>query len=174
MKARTALVAATVVLLLAGEARALPPVGSMAVRVSAETLDWKWDELWPGPGQRALIFYEDRHSRHQNRALEDELVRLGQDPKVRERVAVFAVADVRAYNHWGARAVARRLLRREQRRTAAPIHADWKGAVAHAFGTEYGRSNVILIGRNGRVLFAHAGPLSPAQRHQVVQLLLAP
>jgi hypothetical protein len=159
------------VLATAVDARALPTQGAARPDVALEDA---WDRaihLERYLGMPMLVLYEDKGSTTENAALKAELARLAEGDRYKERVALVAVADVTGYDYWPVRGFVKSAIRDESRKQKTPIYCDWDGHVRRALDLEQGTSNVLLFGRDGKVLFAHAGPLSEGARAELLARL---
>jgi hypothetical protein len=156
---------------LQAPAWALPILG--LVRPEVELTD-AWERsihLSTYRGMPVLVVYEDKGSAQQNAALKSELAVLARGEKYRRLVALVAVADVSGYDYWPVRGFVKGSIRSESERQHTVIYCDWDGHVRRALELERGQSNVVLYGRDGSVLFAHAGALGADERRAFVALL---
>jgi hypothetical protein len=165
--------AAVISAALAGPAWALPPVGDALPWASVEDADGHRVSLAGVAGKPILVVYEDRDSAAQNQALKDELAKLAHGDAYRGAVALVPVADVSAYDFWPARGIVKDAIRDESRKAGTTIYCDWTGRFRSALGLSPKVSNVVLAGRDGKVLFARAGALSNDERARVIRLLRA-
>jgi hypothetical protein len=157
--------------LLSHDARALPSVG--ASRPQLRLVD-AWERVLDlsNVGSRPLlVIYEDKDSATQNAALKQELSELSKGDRYKTRVVLAAVADVAAYDYWPVRGFVKDAIRGESQKAHTPIYCDWDGGARRALEAKAGMSNVILYGRDGRVLFAHVGAMSEATRSNLLELL---
>ena len=60
---------------------------------------------------------------------------------------------------------------RQPRRAGIEIYCDWKGELRLTLRPDL--STVILLNREGRVLFAHQGPVPPEEQDRLLALLKA-
>jgi hypothetical protein len=158
----------------ASVAAALPNPGAKAVHARIADPDGRWLDLRFPQEKPILILYEGRSSEKQNQALKDELERLAeQERESRAGIRFAAVADVAKYDYWPVRGMAERAIRQKAAETGAPIYCDWDGSFRQAFGLEAGKSTVLLIGADGRVRFAAAGPLRADVRERLIGMLRA-
>ena len=118
-----------------------------------------------------LVVYEDKDAGAQNKELKEELRRLGASERYRSSVAVLLIADLEAYDYWPVRGFAKNAVKEKSSEFHIPIYCDWNGAVRSAFDLRRGTSNVVLYGRDGRVVFAHAGNMSADTRREAMNLL---
>jgi hypothetical protein len=170
MKNRMAATLLTV-LLFAVPAAALPHVGDATPSASLRDADDHVLSFSSLQGKPTLIVYEDKGSATQNQAFKDDLKRLAQGDKYQRSIALVAVADLSGYDYWPVRGFVKKAIRDESRKFGTTIYCDWGGAFRQAVGLARGRSNVVLYGKNGRVLFAREGVLSEQDRKTVIGLL---
>lgn len=166
-------VAVGMAMALPAEALALLPPGARAPEARVEDPDGKGLSMSALRGRPTLVLYEDRGSAKQNAALKRELAALARNPRYRRAFAVAAVADVSAYSDWLLRGFAESAVRKRSREAGLTIYCDWDGSFRRAFGIRRGASNVLLIGANGRVLFAAAGTLRAEQLKALRKLVRA-
>ena len=166
--------AVTLVLaLVTAEAGALPTVG--AIRPEVRLLD-SWDRTLPLSrlrGMPTLLLYEDKDSADENAPLKAQLAELARGDTYRRSIALVAIADVSGYDYWPVRGFVKDALKDESHKQNTVIYCDWDGGVRGALGLEKDTSNVVLYGRDGRVIFASRGPLGEGQRRALVELLRA-
>jgi len=79
-------------------------------------------------GKTTVVFYEDKDSTDQNKALKAALKHqkktYGRGPNVR----LVAVADVSAWNFWPAKGYVQDAVRDQERKAGHPIYLDWSGS----------------------------------------------
>jgi len=160
-------------LLGSSSALAVPREGEAAPNARMEDADGRIAELKAFAGKPILIVYEDRDSAKQNHALKSELAELARGERYQARIALAAVADVSAWDFWPAKGMVRDAIRDESRKQGTTIYCDWTGAFRSAYQLRRGVSNVVLVGRDGRVLFAAEGVLDAASRKRLFALLKA-
>lgn len=171
MKTKPLVAAFATLVLTAGSAAALPSVGSPRPSVSIRD---GWDRettLERYRGVVTLVVYEDKGSAEVNQALKEELSRLAKGDRYKRRVALFAVADVTGYDYWPVRGFVKDAIQSESHKQGTLIYCDWDGRFRGALGLHKGNSNVVLIGKDDRILFAEAGALSAARRRELIDLL---
>lgn len=157
----------------AGHADALPAIGGAAPNARIEDADGGLLEL-RGLGQRpVLIVYEDNHSAQQNEQFKRDLARSAEGDRYRHKLTLVAVADVSGYDFWPVRGIVKDAIRSESRKHNTVIYCDWSGGFRRALGLNKGASNVVLLDRAGRVLFARAGTLSAPEREALMAMLRA-
>ena len=81
------------------------------------------------------------------------------------------MADVSAWDFWPAKGLVRDAIKDESRKQGTTIFCDWTGAFRGAYQLRRGVSNVVLIGRDGRVLFAAEGAVTVPERKRLFSLL---
>jgi hypothetical protein len=166
-----ALVAVVALLAHPPLARALPDVGAAHPEI---TLRDSWDRTTPMSrflGLPTLLLYEDKGSTEQNSSLKAELARLARNDAYKGSIALVAIADVSAYDYWPVRGFVKDAIQDESHKQGTLIYCDWDGAIRGALRLEKARSNVVLYGRDGKVIFAASGPLGDARRDQLLALL---
>lgn len=160
-------------LAISGAAEALPPLGATLPNARVEDPDGRAVDLHALAGARRpiLIVYEDKGSAAQNDAFKRELAARAAGDRYRGAVVLLAVADVSAYDFWPVRGFVRDAIRDEARKQQTPIYCDWTAGFRQALRLNRGASNVVLLDGGGRVVFARAGTLSPAERQAIFELL---
>ncbi|WP_437288760.1 YtfJ family protein [Sorangium sp. So ce406] len=157
--------------LISGAALALPSEGDRAPNARLEDADGRELQLKTLRGKPILIVYEDKDSATQNQAFKDALAKLAKGDRYRKTIALAAVADVSSYDFWPVKGFVKDAIREESRKVGATIYCDWDGAFRQAYRLRRGISNVILVGKNGQVLFAAEGKLKPEAQSRVLELL---
>ncbi|RYE89125.1 MAG: hypothetical protein EOO75_12355 [Myxococcales bacterium] len=170
--ARIALPVALLTLGLSG-AMALPKPGDNGKNVKLEDADGKVTLMETMLGKPILIVYEDKDSGKVNQAFKDELSKLAKGDKYKSAVALAAVADVTAYNYWPVKGFVKDSIRKESRKIGTTIFCDWDGHVRVSYAFTKGVSSVVLLNRQGKVVFAAEGKLSEADRKRAIDLLRA-
>ena len=158
-------------LLLSATASALPAIG--AIRADAQMEDsWERpDALSNYRGMPMLVLYEDKSSGGQNAEFKKELAEVAQDGRYKGVVAFLPVADVSGYDYWPVRTFARRSVQKQSLATRTNIICDWKGTVRETLLLDKKSSNVVLYDKDAKVVFAHAGAMTPEQRAKLFALL---
>lgn len=157
--------------LIATSSLALPKEGTAAPNARIEDADGHVAELKSFAGRPILIVYEDRDSAQQNTALKGELAALAAGERYRSKIALAAVADVSAWDFWPAKGFVKDAIRDESRKQGTTIYCDWTGAFRTTYQLRRGVSNVVLVGKDGRVLFAAEGTVKPEERKRLLGLL---
>jgi hypothetical protein len=158
-------------LALASPAWALPVVGSAAPTARLKDPDDRAVSIEGLRGRLALIVYEDKSSSGQNQVLIRELKAQAAKLDPGAPITFVPVADVSGYNFWPVKGIARNTVRNKAREGGYPIFCDWDGQFRAKFQLQRSKSNVVLVGRNGRVLFAKAGTLTTEERGRLLQIL---
>lgn len=152
-------------------ANAVPTVGADRPNV---ILQDGWDrtfELGRYRGMPTLVVYEDKDSATINQPLKDELSKLAKGDRYKKLIALVAVADVSGYDYWPVRGFVKDAIKSESHKQGTLIFCDWDGRVRNALGLRRGTSNVVLFGKDDKVVFSHAGALSKDQQKQLIALL---
>jgi hypothetical protein len=152
-------------------ALALPTEGDAAPNARLEDADGRAQELKAWKGKPILIVYEDKESATQNQPLKDILSKLAKGDRYKAAVALAAVADVSAYDYWPVKGFVKDAIRDESRKQGTTIYCDWSGSFRGAYRFHRGLSSIVLVGRDGHVLFAAEGVVSADQRQRLVDLL---
>lgn len=159
--------------LLVGEAAAVPREGDPAPNAVLEDADGRRSEIAKLRGRPVLIMYEDRDSAKQNEPLKNELRALARGDRYKSAITLAAVADVSAWDFWPAKGFVKDAIRDESKKQGTTIYCDWTGAFRGAYKLRRGVSNVVLIGKDGRVLFAASGPMAADQRKKLIDVIKA-
>jgi hypothetical protein len=127
----------------------------------------------PASGRPLLLVYEDKDGGKQN--LEGKaLIAAWHDPlENRARIDVWPVADLSKWDFWPARGPALKQVRALADRSRSSILVDWKAAGQHAYGFARGKSSVLLVGADGRVIYASEGDMTAAQKDALAAALHA-
>ena len=155
----------------AASAEALPKVGEMRPSARAVDADGRVVDLAAISGRPILVVYEDKESATLNTALKSELSRLARGDRYRNAVALVPVANLVGYDYWPVRGFVKDAIRDESRKIGATIYCDWDGGFRRALGVAGNTSTVVLVGRDGRVLFAFEGAVPKAERERLLELL---
>jgi hypothetical protein len=151
----------------------LPAIGDDAPNGKLEDADGKAIETKTLKGKPLLIVYEDKDSATQNEKLKKELSELAKGDKYKSKVALAAVADVSSYDFWPAKGFVKDAIREESKKVGTTIYCDWTASFRKAFKLTKGKSSIVLVGKDGKVLFAGEGSLSEADRKKVLGLIKA-
>jgi len=153
---------AIVVVAATGAAWALPTVGAVPARVEVENVAAR--AMRPLPDARpVLVMYEDKDAQAQNEKARKALGRITDRAENRARFEFAAVADVAQWNWWPAKKYVLADLQKIAARENTVLFADWTGALRKQWGLKAHKSTLVLMGSDGKVLFAGEGTLSDAQ-----------
>ncbi|MCU0691412.1 MAG: hypothetical protein MUF54_08420 [Polyangiaceae bacterium] len=155
------------IMLTTAAAFALPRSGQALSAAMVQTLDGKTLDTRNLQGKITLIFYEDKDTTQQNRALKDALIAQKKSPGRRDNVRIYGVADVSSWDFWPAKGFVTDAIRKQEQQSGNPIYCDWSGDFGRALGATPNNSNVVLIGPDGKVKLALAGPL-PSDTRQLI------
>lgn len=161
------------VLLSGSLVHAMPSPGDMLPRAHVLDAEDRRFDIASARGKPILVVYEDKDSANLNAGFKLELGRLAKSGQYRDAVALVPVADVRGYDYWPVRGFVKDAIRSESRRQGTTIYCDWSGEFSRALALPRATSNVVLYGKDGRVLFAKAGQLSQRELQSAIQLLRA-
>lgn len=115
-------------------------------------------------GRVVILIYEDRDSNQQNNELKRELAERARAQDLTRDVAVVPVANLSSYSFWPASGFARDAVIDIAREQGMEILIDWSSTMSGAYRFRPSTSYVMVLGRDGRVLFRHAGMLPPRAR----------
>lgn len=169
MRALSFWIVVVTTLALTVSAWALPRVGATAPAARVQTIDGKTLDTRSLRGNVTLIFYEDKDVTAQNKALKDALIAQKKAPGYKTNVRIHAVADVSSWDFWPAKGFVKDAIQEQERKSGDPIYCDWSGAFGKAFGTTANKSNVVLIGADGKVILTHAGTLPRDKRERILR-----
>lgn len=155
---------------ISGTAAALPSAGATVPSARVADPDGHVVDTGALRGKVAIVLYEDPRSAGQNRALVDELYARASVLQRGAPVAVVPVADLSQYSFWPVKSVAERTVRARASKAGVRIYCDWNGGFRARLGLERGKSNVLLIDRDGEIVFSAAGTLTPEQRETFFSL----
>lgn len=164
-------VASSAAALATSDALAVPREGASAPNATLEDADGRVSDLKALRGKPILIVYEDRDSAKQNEPLKKELGELARGDRYKSRIALAAVADVSAWDFWPAKGFVKDAIRDESKKQGTTIYCDWTGAFRNTYKLRRGVSSVVLVGKDGRVVFAAEGPVPAEQRKRLLGLL---
>jgi putative endonuclease len=123
-------------------------------------------------GKVAVIFYETKDVIERNRPLKDELNRFydaqtDSAKKLILRVPVINCKGVFFTDIW------KNNLKQSSQKEGLTIYGDWDGKMSLAYGIQDRESNLIIIGRDGRVKYFFAGAVEEKDFGLVKDLLAA-
>jgi cytochrome oxidase Cu insertion factor (SCO1/SenC/PrrC family) len=154
-----------------------PPTAT-APAVLSEPLDFDIEEtsgvtrnLRDLRGRIVIVYFEDREHTDTNRALKMELHQFIQDNALSTEITTYGVANLH-----GVEGVIRDLARTAIRAMAAQygiqILLDWEGVLLEApFSCVDHEANFLLVDRQGRIRYRHAGVIEGAERTAMYRAL---
>jgi hypothetical protein len=155
-------------------AYAAPKEGQPAAEARAEDVDGRPFEVRSFRGKKALIFfYEGKDTAQQNQGLKSEIAKLTKSDRYRSATQLVAVGDVADYDYWPVKGIVKDKIREESKKSGWPIYCDWDGSFRSAFKLRRDASNVVVVGKNGSVLFAAEGPVDAPKRQRLFNVLRA-
>lgn len=110
-------------------------------------------------GRVVILIYEDRDSNQQNNDLKRELAERARSQDLTRDIAVVPVANLSSYSFWPASGFARDAVADIAREQRMEILIDWSNAMSGAYRFRPSTSYVMVLSRDGRVLFRYAGAL---------------
>jgi hypothetical protein len=171
-KSASAVAAAALVALGSSDVDALPREGEKApMNARVEDADGRVLDIKTLKGKPILIVYEDKDSAQQNQSLKEELSVLAKGDKYKASIALAAIADVSSYDFWPAKGFVKDAIREESRKAGTTIYCDWSGKFRSTYRLRAGVSNVILVGKDGSIVFAAEGALKPPAKKRLLDLL---
>lgn len=160
-----------IITLLAASAFASPKVGT--ARPTLKLVD-AWGRTYETSevGARPLlVLYEDKDSANDNKAFKEELSKLAKGDAYKTKAVLLAVADLQGYDYWPARGFVKDAMMAESRKAGTAIFCDWDGSLGKALSVKRGASNVMLYGKDGKLLFSYEGAMPEASRKDLLELL---
>ncbi|HZF55858.1 MAG TPA: redoxin family protein [Polyangiaceae bacterium] len=168
------LAASFVALAAAPGADAAPKEGGPVPDARAEDVDGRAFETRSYRGKKTLIlFYEGKDTAQQNQRLKVDIAKLMRSDRYRHVTHFAAVADVSDYDYWPVKGLVKDKVREEVQKSGWPIYCDWDGSFRSALKLRRDASNVVVVGRNGRVLFTAEGPVDAGKRERLFNVLRA-
>jgi hypothetical protein len=125
------------------------------------------------PAQKpVLVIYDDDEGRKTNHKAKDLLGKLNSSLENQALVDVFPVADLAKWDWFPAKNFALKEIRQTAKDKKTTIYLDWKGEVRKAWGLAKGKSNLVLVGTDGKVLFQSQGECTQQQIDELVGILV--
>lgn len=155
----------------ASDALALPRPGTQAPRARVQDTEGRVVRLDRLRGKPVLIVYESRESSEQNQALKDRLSRLARGDRYRGKVHLLPIASVESFDYFPIRGFVEDSIASESERIGATIYCDWDGSFRRALSLRPQLSSVVLVARDGRVVFAYEGALTRRAQDRLIELL---
>ncbi len=120
-------------------------------------------------GRAALIVFEDKDAGKQN---QDFKQRFGVLQKtLGDRIVLLPVADVSNFNYFPAKRFVKSALRDAARKDGITVYADWSGAGRTLLRPRAKLSNLLLIDKEMKVLWASSGQLAKPQEDELLELV---
>lgn len=157
----------------ATDVMALPKEGDVAPNARVDDADDHAFELKSLKGKAFVIVYDDKDSAPTSAAFRKELVKVAKGDGYKGKVGLVIVADVAAYNFWPAKGVVKDAVRKETSEQGTTVYCDWTSNIRSAYNLRGPKSNIVLVGKDGRVLFAAEGAPEGANRKKFFELLRA-
>jgi cytochrome oxidase Cu insertion factor (SCO1/SenC/PrrC family) len=150
-----------------------PPVLSEPLDFDIEETSGVTRNLRALRGRIVVVFHEDREHTDTNRALKMELHQFIQDNALGSEITTYGIANLH-----GVEGVIRDLARTAIRAMAAQygiqILLDWEGVLLAApFSCADHEANFLLIDRQGRIRYRHAGVIEGTERTAMYRVLRA-
>jgi len=120
-------------------------------------------------GRAALIVFEDKDAGDQNQAFKKRFAAL--QKTLGGKVVLIPVADVSKYNYWPAKGFVKDALRDAGRKNGVKVYADWSGKGKTNLAASAKRSNLVLVDKHRKVLWASAGQLTRLQEDKLLDLV---
>jgi hypothetical protein len=120
-------------------------------------------------GRAALIVCEDKDAGSQNGDFKKRFGVL-QDT-LGDQVVLLPVADVSNFNYWPAKRFVKRALRAAGNKDGITVYADWSGEGRTALRPRPKLSNLVLVDKGHKVLWASSGQLTKPQEDELVELV---
>jgi hypothetical protein len=158
---------------LTGEVAALPSVGRVVPAARIADADGHAIDIRALGNKPVLVLYEDKDSATTNAAFKADLSRLAKGDKYKTSIALVPVADVSSYDFWPVKGFVKDSIRSESKKVGATIYCDFSGSFRNALGLQRGVASVVLVARDGKVLFAKQGAMDTAERARVIDMLRA-
>ena len=162
-------IGALLVLIACALARAEPPA---LTAVALTGTDGRPVALERYRGRPAVVFYEDRASTTTNQAVKDAVFARARRDHLLDAASVIAVANIAAYNFFPARNIATAFIRRAEAAAGIPILLDVDGTLmTPPWNLPGDASTILLLDRDGRIVWRHSGMLPPDQTEQMLDRL---
>jgi predicted transcriptional regulator len=150
---------------------ATPKEGAPAPDARVEDVEGRPVEIKRLKGKTLILFYEGKDSAQQNTTLKAELAKLVRSDRYRSRSVFAAVGDVSDYDYWPVKGIVKDKIREESKKAGWPIYCDWNGGFRSAYKLRRDLSNVIVISKNGSVIFAASGKVDAGAKQRLLAAL---
>ena len=122
-------------------------------------------------GRALLVIYEDQEGGKQSHHAKDLIGKLNTDKANQSRVDVVPIADLEKWNWWPAKKYALADIQKQAREKHTTIYLDWTGQLRKSWQLDKAKNHLILIGTDGRVLFASQGECPQSSLDRLLALL---
>lgn len=119
-------------------------------------------------GHPTLVFYEDKDGGDQNERFKQRLGKLQSKSPSAKKVVVVAIADVGSWNFWPAKGFVKDALESAGKKAGITVWADWTTAGRKSLSATSNASNVIMLDRSGKVVWASVGKLTTVQEDDLL------
>jgi len=153
--------------------QAVPKEQDAAPNARIEDADGHALELKALKGKPVVIIYDDRTSAPKSEGFRKELIKLLKSPPYASQVELLLVANVSAYDFWPARGTVEDAVRKETKKQGTKVYCDWTGGLRSAFKLKNEVTNVVMVGKDGRVAFALEGVPAGKEQQRLVEMLRA-
>lgn len=120
-------------------------------------------------GKAALIVFEDKDAGDQNRTFKKRFDAL--QKTLGGKVVLIPVADVSKYDYFPAKSFVKSALRDAGKKNGVKVYADWSGKGKKLLAAPAKRSNLVLVDKHRKVLWASAGQLTRLQEDKLLELV---
>ncbi|MDC3961659.1 YtfJ family protein [Polyangium jinanense] len=146
---------------------------SAAPNARVEDADGKAVEIKSLKGKPIVIVYDDRTSAPKSEAFRRDLVKLLKSGPYASKVSLLLVADVSPYDFWPARGSVKDAVREETKKQGTTVYCDWTGGMRSAYKLKNEITSVVMVGKDGKVMFAKEGVPAGADQKRLVDTLKA-
>jgi hypothetical protein len=157
--------------LFATPVQAVPREQDVAPNVKLEDADGNPLEIKALRGKPVVIIYDDRTSAPTSEAFRKEFIRMLKSTPLGSEVQLLLVANVSAYDFWPARGTVEDAVRKETKKQGTKVYCDWSGGLRSAFKLKNEVTNVVMVGKDGRVAFALEGVPAGKEQQRLVEML---
>ena len=120
-----------------------------------------------------LLIYEDQDGGKQSQHCKDVIGKINTPKENQEKVDVVAIADLEKYNWWPAKKYALADIQKMAKDKKTTIYLDWTGSIRKAWGLQKAKNNLILVGTDGKVLYASEGECSESQLKELIAKMVS-
>jgi hypothetical protein len=138
-------------------ALAVPKEGDSPASARIEDADEHGLELKTLKGKAFVVVYDDKDSAPKSEAFRKDTVKFVKGDALKSKVTVLPVADVSSYGYWPAKGIVKNAVREATTKLGTTVFCDWTGDLRTAYRFKGGTTGVVIVGKDGRVLYAHEG-----------------